>query len=329
MAKIRAAAAAEVIVIRTAVFLLLFALTAFEAELAIAGEEPICPSQWKAGYEFMYPSFCQPQGSQSRLQISERERQEVNSYRLPPTRASTEFPESIDYSELKTKTKYLAAVSGFFLYAVLGSLPEDATNWQGGGNDFDRWEKNIRRLPHMDSDGWLWNYVAHPLAGSAYYTLCMEGEFTKAQCLFYSFMVSAFIWEYGFEAGKERPSIQDLIITPAAGALVGEIARKLTEEIRENDGKVLGSKVLGGTFLTLLNPLGSLIHTMRSIVEPITRNLGAQIYLTYAPDTSRDRFNRLYMSDYYRSLYASDERLSLTLKIPFQVDWRGRIRLGR
>lgn len=289
---------------------------------AVSAQDPICPAEWKPGYEFLYPPFCRPAGYQSRWLLPESKTS------LRDADGKEYLTESVDISELKTKTKYLASIAGFFLYGVMDQLPRDATNWPEGGSDFDRWEKSVHGLPHWDHDDWKWNYIAHPLAGSAYYNVCREGEFTRAQCFFYSFLVSAFIWEYGFEATKERPSIQDIIITPAAGALIGEMAYQLAEEIRENGGKVLGSKALGDTFLVLLNPIGNLVHSVRAFVEPLNKDINAKLYFRYGPSRQRHDVNFPPMSDYYRSLYEADEKLMITLKIPFRVDWRGRIRLG-
>jgi hypothetical protein len=38
----------------------------------------------------------------------------------------------------------------------------------------------------------------------------------------------ALLWEYGWEAGVEQPSIQDLITTPIGGAIIGEVMHVAT-----------------------------------------------------------------------------------------------------
>jgi hypothetical protein len=56
--------------------------------------------------------------------------------------------------------------------------------------------------------------------------------------LFQSFLFAtgqSFIWEYIIEATAEKPSTQDLIITPIAGSLLGESIHLITMKMRTNN----------------------------------------------------------------------------------------------
>ena len=58
------------------------------------------------------------------------------------------------------------------------------------------------------------------------------------------------LWEYVLEAVAEQPSIQDLILTPVAGSLVGELFNKWSLGILRKGNLNLGEKVL----VFFLNP---------------------------------------------------------------------------
>jgi multisubunit Na+/H+ antiporter MnhG subunit len=66
-------------------------------------------------------------------------------------------------------------------------------------------------------------------------------------------MILSTQWEYVFEAVAERPSIQDLIITPVVGSLLGEAIHRTTTRMRQN-----GTNILEKVFITLLNPAGAI-----------------------------------------------------------------------
>ncbi|MNL27232.1 hypothetical protein D3C87_1488100 [compost metagenome] len=81
----------------------------------------------------------------------------------------------------------------------------------------------------------------------------------------YSVMMSTFFWEYGVESFAEVPSIQDLIVTPIIGSLLGEAFFRLERNIQENHGKVWGSETLGKVCMVLLNPAGALSDQINKI----------------------------------------------------------------
>lgn len=144
---------------------------------------------------------------------------------------------------------------------VLWMLPETSTGWdkekiQNTGA-INNYFKNIKNGPVWDHDKPIYNYVGHPLAGAAYYTMARHRGLDRMQSFGYSFMMSTFFWEFGFEAFAEKPSIQDLIVTPVIGSTLGEMLYQIEHKIDENDGQILGSKTLGKIVKVILNPMGS------------------------------------------------------------------------
>lgn len=101
----------------------------------------------------------------------------------------------------------------------------------------------------MDEDDWGFNYVGHPLAGALYYNTVRSQNATWFQSFMFSAVQSA-IWEYIIEGVAEQPSIQDLIITPIAGTILGEAFHQLTMGMRKN-----GFKFSEKVATLVLNPM--------------------------------------------------------------------------
>ena len=104
--------------------------------------------------------------------------------------------------------------------AILYALPGDLNRWQNKDVSFDNWWNNVTRPPVWDTDPWGTNYVSHPYWGATYYIRARERGFGKLASFGYSALLST-LYEYGPEAIFERPSAQDLMVTPILGSLVG------------------------------------------------------------------------------------------------------------
>lgn len=159
-----------------------------------------------------------------------------------------------------------AVLTGAFVgsLVVLECLPEDATNWNRAEIQsvplFKRWREHvIDEGPEWDGDKWYFNYLLHPYAGAAYFMGARSCGFNFWQSFLYSAFVSTVEWEYGIEAFMERPSIQDLFITPIVGSLIGEGFYKLKRKIVSNGYRLAGSKVLGNIVAFLIDPLNQLL----------------------------------------------------------------------
>lgn len=142
----------------------------------------------------------------------------------------------------------------FGLLAVTASMPKDWTGWsnrfiQDGLSNLGEAYTNP---PVWDDDFWFHNYVGHPYGGSVYYnTTRSQGASVGASFLFVTVMSTQ--WEYFFEAFAERPSIQDLLITPVTGTILGEGIHRMTLSMKKN-GTSLPEKAV----ILVLNPMSVL-----------------------------------------------------------------------
>lgn len=157
--------------------------------------------------------------------------------------------------------------AGITTMFVLESLPEESTAWNKRSNTktplFKRWVQHVKRGPVWDGDNAIFNYVLHPYAGAAYYMGARSCGFNVWGSFLYSFCISTFFWEYGFEAFNEIPSVQDLIITPVVGSILGEGFYLAKREIVKRNYRLAGSKVLGYSVAFLVDPLNEMIGYFR------------------------------------------------------------------
>lgn len=171
-----------------------------------------------------------------------------------------------NYHRLAANTAVLFG-GGVVALGILAILPEDATAWNKkeyeGVPLFQRYFNNVIHGPHFDSDNAIFNYVLHPYAGAAYYMSARSQGFNLWQSWLYSFSVSAFFWEFGIEAFMERPSWQDLVITPMGGLLLGEAFYLAKRYIVEHDYRLLGTKWLGYPVAFLLDPVNECLGYFR------------------------------------------------------------------
>lgn len=172
-----------------------------------------------------------------------------------------------DWKRLWTNTSVLGgAFVGTLL--VLECLPEDATSWNRAELQdvplYKRWYDHvIRNGPEWDHDNPVFNFVLHPYAGAAYFMAARSCGFNFWRSLLYSACVSTIGWEFGIEAFMERPSIQDIFITPLVGSAMGELMYKAKRAIVARDYELLGSKVIGNIAVFLCDPLNEFIDIFR------------------------------------------------------------------
>jgi hypothetical protein len=159
-----------------------------------------------------------------------------------------------------------ATLAGAFVASLVGleCLPEDATSWNRAEIQevplFKRWFRNIfKRGPEWDHDKFYFNYILHPYAGAAYFMGARSCGFNFYQSLLYCTCVSTIGWEFGIEAFMERPSIQDLFITPLVGSAIGEGFYKLKRNIVRNGYSLFGSKAVGNIVVFIIDPVNEVI----------------------------------------------------------------------
>lgn len=182
----------------------------------------------------------------------------INIYDLPYS-LTANFP---NYKRLAINTGALYA-AGFLTIGVLYLLPENTTAWNKEHMmkipPFKRWWQNVKKGPVVDKDNFVFNYILHPYGGAAYFMSARSQGFNFFYSFLYGAGVSTIFWEYGIEAFMEIPSIQDLIITPVMGALIGEGFYKLKRNIVANGYRLFGSRFLGYLVAYLIDPVNEVV----------------------------------------------------------------------
>jgi hypothetical protein len=162
----------------------------------------------------------------------------------------------------------------FVAVGTISLWPQEKTNYSNKIG-FDRWFRNVTN-PHWDSDSAFVNYALHPYWGASYYIRARERGLARDQSFWYSALLST-IFEFGAEAMVERVSLQDLVVTPVLGSLLGEyVFSPLRAHIRSKPGPLSPIDQAG---LVLTDPLGSI----NSAVE---RVLGLETHLSLRPTLS-------------------------------------------
>ena len=164
-------------------------------------------------------------------------------------------PEQMDWDGISRDTAYFLGYQ-FVVIGVLYVLPESISGWDDETKreyNLSKWVDNVTNPVVRDGDVWWVNYILHPYWGGTYYIRGQERGLDETQSFLYSTLLST-LYEYGAEALFEPVSIEDLIITPVVGSLVGEyLFRPLRNHVRSKPGELSWSDK---ALLTLTDPLG-------------------------------------------------------------------------
>jgi hypothetical protein len=98
----------------------------------------------------------------------------------------------------------------------------------------------------FDNNGFAMNFTMHPFSGAAFYALPRGNDLSVAESFGYSFATS-FLWEYVIEF-KEKVSINDLVMTPGGGLVLGEFFHKLAVHVNADPTPGPGQRALGWVF---------------------------------------------------------------------------------
>ena len=173
-----------------------------------------------------------------------------------------------DWKRLWINTGVLMG-AGITTMVVLEALPADATAWNKHENAkvsmWQRWVNNVTTGPVWDKDNLVFNLVLHPYAGAAYYMGARSNGFNTWGSFLYCFAISTVFWEYGFEAFNEIPSVQDLIITPVVGSLMGEGFYLIKRHIVSHDYRLWGCRPLGYVVAFLVDPINECLGYFRGM----------------------------------------------------------------
>jgi uncharacterized protein DUF3943 len=172
---------------------------------------------------------------------------------LPRTRESFTLPEIGPPPPRHTVKTFgtLTALSfvGIGVYAFAPSSFTGINKETALKEAIDDFKNAWTKPPVFDKDNSAINYLGHPYFGMNFYL----SQRNYGESPLYSFFFSTFTstaFEYFIESWAEQPSIQDLIITPIVGSILGELVYLATQEMRK-DGFTKAEKVI----LTLINPL--------------------------------------------------------------------------
>ena len=199
----------------------------------------------------------------------------LSSFALVPTLIQIVAPTIIDSTRIynpQRDPKRLLYNTGIYAVTALGSFgllwiaPESFSNWDKEKIKevglLNKWKENVKAGPVLDEDNFVMNYILHPWAGRVYYMTAQGSGYKPWECFTYSFLMSTFFWEYGIEAFAEIPSWQDLVVTPIAGSVIGELFFVAKKKIIQKVRRILKSKTLGNTTLFIMDPFNELLDIM-------------------------------------------------------------------
>lgn len=138
------------------------------------------------------------------------------------------------------------AITSLILYLS----PQEFSNWED--KFWLYWGENLQRAyttpPVWDKDGWVVNYIGHPLQGSLSFNAVRSQGAGFWQSTAFT-LAHTLLWEYFLEAINEQPSINDLLVTPIAGVAMGEMVNIMTRHFKRG-GFTTAEKIV----VTILNP---------------------------------------------------------------------------
>ena len=154
------------------------------------------------------------------------------------------FNSEMNYRDKSLGNKIIRASLYSITYntVILSGLvfaPESFSKWENKEEKFkfssimNQYKQAFTTPPVVDHDLWMTNYIGHPYQGGFYYnTIRCQGATVLQSSLFS--LGRSLLWEYGWEASVEQPSVQDLIVTPIGGILLGEASHLATIEMSKN-----------------------------------------------------------------------------------------------
>lgn len=135
-------------------------------------------------------------------------------------------------------------------YGILAVLPPEISQWEDVDDRYTRnWKNSYTKPPVFDQDLWYVNYIGHPYQGTLLYNAVRSQNANIWQSSLFC-LGHTVLFEYVIEAGIEQPSIQDLIVTPLTGVLLGEGIHRGTIAMAKN-----GFKWYEATAVIIFNPM--------------------------------------------------------------------------
>jgi hypothetical protein len=146
---------------------------------------------------------------------------------------------------------------------IIYTMPQSVSGWSSEEkkNSFKKYFNNLGD-PVIDRDKLYINYVLHPYWGATYYIRGRERGLDKLSAFAYSTLISA-MYEFGVECFFEKPSIQDLIVTPVAGSLLGAF---LFEPWRDSIKRKQERSWYDHVAMVVTDPLGVLSQGIENVL---------------------------------------------------------------
>lgn len=188
-----------------------------------------------------------------------------------PVQSIYAFPQqntNLNFSHPDWKRMWINAgvLTGCYIAAlfVLELLPEDATNWNRAEFQHTplwvRWRDHVlKEGPEWDHDNTMFNFLLHPYSGAAYFMAARSCGFSFWGSLLFCSAISTVAWEFGIEAFMERPSWQDIFITPLVGSVIGEGFFRVKRYLVANNYRLFGSPILGNIVAFLVDPVNEVV----------------------------------------------------------------------
>lgn len=196
-------------------------------------------------------------GSKADISILGEQNDSIINTKLAPIYNPQRDPERLLYNT------GLYAVTAVASFGLLWIAPVSISKWDKEQIREDgltnKWKENVRKGPVFDQDDFYMNYLIHPWAGGVYYMTARGSGYKRWESFTYSVLMSTFFWEYGVEPFAEVPSIQDLVITPVVGSIIGEGFFIAKGKIIQNERRILNSKFLGNTTLFIMDPFNEVL----------------------------------------------------------------------
>jgi len=103
--------------------------------------------------------------------------------------------------------------------------------------------------PVWDNDTFSWNYIVHPIMGSFSYLAYRNKKAYWAEA-FAGAAINSAIYEYLIAGATQQPSINDLIVTPVLGSLLGEGIYQVKKQMLKDHRLTRIEKI----FITITDP---------------------------------------------------------------------------
>jgi hypothetical protein len=165
-----------------------------------------------------------------------------------------------DLEGLRRDTRYFVGIQ-FVTIGILYLMPESVSSWSDEEKDdysLSKWWDNVRH-PKRDTDDYFINYVLHPYCGASYFVRARERGYDDRHAFWYSVLLSS-AYEFGPEAMFEEPSVQDLVVTPVVGSLLGKYFMRARKRIESRSAE-RGYRTRRERWVwALTDPLGAVNH---------------------------------------------------------------------